>query len=361
MKSYILTPGLLRTMRDIEHCSRTSSKPLMICGPTGAGKSLFLRAAGKLRKERHGENFEVLSVNCAIFGGDHNIVRAELFGNIRGVVPGLEARDGWFRKADRGLLVLDEIGELSESIQSMLLTFTETGRFQKLGSSKTETADVRIVAATNNRRRLREDFRFRFSRAEVPPVCERRPDILFYAAAKYPDLIPSLSSRDILGMLEYDWPGNVREIEDVCESPGRIADLCSGRNFSPDRVAAARGLRQVFSDRDLFETDERFDLLRCREDILQEVADALRVVFRSPDISGGERPGRGVSENEQDIFSETYEELTKIYFRELLIRYKLNRKKAAEHAGLIYTTFLSKIGRLGLNEWLDSMQSEMHA
>jgi len=215
MISFIIPPGLIHKIREFEaHYKVAEKSPIMICGHSGVGKSLFLHIFKKLYQESYGSKDKIETVNCSHFTGD--LARSELFGHVKGSFTGAaHDTDGWLKRADGGVLVLEEVGELPKETQAKLLTFIETGEFHKVGSSKIETANVQIVAATNNEKDLRDDFRFRFFPFYVSPICERRQDVLYYLAAKFPQLIASLSPWEVMILMAYNWSGNVREIEKV--------------------------------------------------------------------------------------------------------------------------------------------------
>ena len=120
---------------------------------------------------------------------------------------------GFIQRANKGLLILEEIGELPRPVQAMLLRFIETGEYNKVGSPETKKAKVQVIGATNNEKALRKDFRYRFLPFYVPALHERRSDVLYYIAYKFPELIQTLNSSEILALLTYHWPGNVREVD----------------------------------------------------------------------------------------------------------------------------------------------------
>ncbi|MEI7636223.1 MAG: sigma 54-interacting transcriptional regulator [Syntrophus sp. (in: bacteria)] len=230
---YIVPPELRGKVLLFEaHFKASDDLPIMITGSTGVGKSLFLHILERLWKEEN-PNQEVDWANCAHFGGpdsDANIARSELFGynaevigqgNVRGIQPGLVAN------AKGRMLILEEIGELPREIQAMLLTFIETGEFRGVGAVESANANVRIGGATNREENLREDFRYRFFPFYVPPIFKRRRDILYYLGAKFPEIIKSLSTREVMILLTYHWPGNVREIERVGRLLWRKRELIS--------------------------------------------------------------------------------------------------------------------------------------
>ena len=212
-KTYMVPPGLRHKIEEFEaHFAVAKGAPIIICGPSGVGKSLFLHLFMKLYRESDGTERTVAKVNCSHFSGD--IARSELFGHVKGAFTGaIQEKEGWLEKANGGALILEEVGDLPLETQAMLLSFVETGRYHKVGSAKTETSSVQIVAATNREANLREDFRHRFFPFYVPPICRRRGDILYYLAFIFPDLIPSLTSWEVLSLLVHNWPGNVREVE----------------------------------------------------------------------------------------------------------------------------------------------------
>ena len=137
-----------------------------------------------------------------------------MFGHKKGAFTGaLYNYSGLIKEADQGLLILEEVGDLPEFVQAQLLTFIETKEYRSVGDTKTHTADVQIVAATNKEQALREDFKYRFSLFYIPPLYKRRIDVLIYFAIKFPDLFRDLAPWEVLTLLAYNWPGNVRELE----------------------------------------------------------------------------------------------------------------------------------------------------
>ncbi len=212
---YVVTPGLVHKIREFEaHVKVARRAPILISGPSGAGKSLFLHLFKALYQAANEEKKSIVTVNCSHFTGE--IARSELFGHIKGAFTGaVYDKDGWIRMADGGVLILEEVGDLPLETQAKLLTFIEDGLFHKVGSSKIETADVQIVAATNREKKLREDFKYRFLPFVVPGLHQRRQDVLYHLAIRFPELVSSLMPWELLTLLAYNWPGNVRELERV--------------------------------------------------------------------------------------------------------------------------------------------------
>lgn len=231
-KEYIVPPGLAGGISEFEdHYRVAEGEPILITGPTGVGKTLFLSIFERLFEEEHRQEkikCPVVWANCAHFGGrtsDPNVARAELFGSVKGAISGVGSRIGLVASANNGVLILEEIGELPLEVQAMLLTFIETKEYRRVGSTNVEKSECRIVAATNREEALREDFRFRFFPFYVPPLYERRGDVLYYLHSKWPALVKSLSKYEVLTLLAHNWPGNVREVERVARLLGRYGKL----------------------------------------------------------------------------------------------------------------------------------------
>jgi len=212
----IVPPGLHKAVMDFEaHFAVSGKDPIMILGSTGVGKSLFLYYAKALYLKSHQNKKSfppVVQANCGHFRVDH--ARSELFGHVKGAFTGaIKDKIGIVEKANGGLLILDEIGELPFEVQGMLLTFVETGDYQRLGDEKILKAKVKLVSATNRPSALRDEFRHRFFPFYIPPIRERKGDILYYLKELYPEIADTLSRGDLMLLFAHNWPGNVREIE----------------------------------------------------------------------------------------------------------------------------------------------------
>jgi sigma-54-specific transcriptional regulator len=209
----------------VERVAR-SDATVLIVGETGTGKELIARHIHR-QSERSGP---FIAVNCGAFS--ESLIDAELFGHETGAFTGAtQARSGWFEAANGGTLFLDEIGDLSMALQVKLLRVLQERQVVRLGSRRPIPLDVRLVAATNvdlhkaiAADRFRSDLYYRLSVAtvELPPLCNRPGDILPLArhfigiySAKLKLESVALTPDAEAALLAYEWPGNIRELENV--------------------------------------------------------------------------------------------------------------------------------------------------
>jgi transcriptional regulator with GAF, ATPase, and Fis domain len=210
--------------------------PVLILGETGSGKEVVARALHQRSRRASGP---FLRVNCGAIPPD--LIDSELFGHERGSFTGaVEARRGWFERADGGTLFLDECGELPLAAQVRLLRILQDGSLQRVGGERQLHVDVRIVAATHRDlramtadSRFREDLWYRLAvfPVRLPPLRERREDIPALAthfalrAAQRLGLTPAaLAPADFELLKTYHWPGNVRELSAVIERAAILGD-----------------------------------------------------------------------------------------------------------------------------------------
>lgn len=264
---------------------------VLITGESGSGKENIPKIihANSLRKSR-----QYIAVNCGSI--PEGTVDSELFGHEKGAFTGaVNERKGYFDEANGGTIFLDEVAELPMATQARLLRVLETGEFIKVGSSKVEKTDVRIVAATNvdlpaaiEQGRFREDLFYRLNTipVKVPPLRERGQDILllfrkFAADCSEKYHVPSLQlDEDAKQMLmAYHWPGNVRQLKNITEqmsimAPQRLVTASELATYLPDRresllpVAMGGGPSQSHS----FE-NEREILYKVLFDLRRDVTD----------------------------------------------------------------------------------------
>ena len=216
---------------------------VLITGESGVGKETFPQIIHQFSQRKHGQ---YIAVNCGAI--PEGTIDSELFGHEKGSFTGaLADRKGYFEVADGGTIFLDEVGELPTPTQARLLRVLESGEFIKVGSSKVQKTNVRIVAATNvnlvqavQEGKFREDLYYRLNTVpiQVPPLRERNEDIILLfrkfasdCAEKYrmPAVRLEEDARQLL--LSYRWPGNVRELKNVTE---RISVIEEKRDITAD-------------------------------------------------------------------------------------------------------------------------------
>jgi DNA-binding NtrC family response regulator len=231
---------------------------VLICGESGTGKEVVARAIHDI-SPRAGEPF--LAFNCAALS--ESLLESELFGHEKGAFTGAERlRKGRFELADRGTLLLDEISEISSSIQAKLLRVLQERTFERVGSSFSIGIDVRVVATSNRdlpravaKGEFRQDLFFRLNVLPIhlPPLRDRVEDIpalsehfLRLTAQREGKAVKTISPEAITAMQTYSWPGNVRELQNVCE---RAAVLCKAatieRSLIEPWLVAAEGMSPV--------------------------------------------------------------------------------------------------------------------
>ena len=229
----------MREVLDIARRVADAATPVLVVGETGTGKTALARAihATSVRAAR-----PFVAVNCAAL--PEALLETELFGHARGAFTGAtSARQGLFLEADRGTLLLDEVGEMSPALQAKLLHTVENGTVRPIGSDKEVRVDVRILAATHRDLReralagsFRQDLLYRLDvvTIEIPALRHRRDDVpllverlLHEAREKHPrSAVESLAPGALAALLDYGWPGNVRELAHAIE---RVVLLCRSR------------------------------------------------------------------------------------------------------------------------------------
>jgi DNA-binding NtrC family response regulator len=244
-------PAMRALLATLDKVAR-SDLPVLVQGESGTGKELVARALHQ-RSERASQPF--VAFNCAAV--PDNLVESELFGYEKGAFTGAVSRKpGMFELADRGVLFLDEIGDLAPAVQAKLLRGIELREFFRVGGTRSVRFDVRVVSATNKDLKeasqagsFREDLYFRLNGVtlRLPPLRERRGDIGLLAAHFLKSAgAERVLSRAALQKLEaYSWPGNIRELQMVMR---RAAVLAAGDTLEPHdlpleaRDAGRRGL-----------------------------------------------------------------------------------------------------------------------
>src|SRR4249919_2832167 len=220
--------SMLDVFKMIETVARTNST-ILLTGESGTGKGLAAQAIHfhSLRRDR-----PVVAVNCGAL--PEALLESELFGHMRGSFTGADAnKKGLIEVAERGTVFLDEIGEMSAVMQVKFLRVLQERKFRRVGGLEEMTADIRVIAATNqdlarlvSEGRFREDLFYRINVIPIhlPPLRERREDIPLLAEhflAKYSQLmekaVTAVSHQAMVLLQRHEWPGNIRELENVME------------------------------------------------------------------------------------------------------------------------------------------------
>lgn len=293
---------------------------VLITGESGSGKESFSKIIHSLSARKHGQ---FIAINCGAI--PEGTIDSELFGHEKGSFTGaVDSRKGYFETTNGGTIFLDEIGEMPLGTQARLLRVLENGEFIRVGSSKTQKTDVRVVAATNvnlmdavDKGKFREDLYYRLNTVPifVPPLRERGTDIelLFRKfttdfAERYRIKPLQLTEEAKQLLISFPFPGNIRQLKNIAE---QVSILESEQNKPLDTETLAKYLPQQqqpnrslalfpqahgsgaenFSERELL-YKVLFDMRRDMNDLKKLVRDVL----------GNEQDGRQILNNHKDLF-----------------------------------------------------------
>ena len=240
--SAIATPGfigesapMLAVYKMIENVA-DSSAAVFITGESGTGKEVTAQSIHKVSQRR---DAPFIALNCAAL--PENLIESEIFGHVKGAFTGAqEARKGAASQAHGGTLFLDEICEMDINLQAKLLRFLQSGQIKRVGSDWTEDVDVRIICATNRNpmvevaeKRFREDLFYRLDvlSIELPPLSQRGKDVILLGesflktySAEEGKAFKSISAETQEMMLDYHWPGNIRELQNIIRKAAVVHD-----------------------------------------------------------------------------------------------------------------------------------------
>ena len=236
------SPPMQSVFRKVEKISATDIS-VLITGETGTGKELIAREVHN-RSPRTGKPF--VTINCGAI--PENLLESELFGHVKGAFTGAVAnKQGKFQAADGGTLFLDEIGEMPVELQVKLLRAIQEKVVYRVGDTRPETVDIRILAATNRELekeiaagRFREDLYYRLNvvNVELPPLRARGDDVLVIAryllsrySREYESKVKGLSPNAAVAIRKHNWPGNIRELENRIK---KAIVLCESTVIGPD-------------------------------------------------------------------------------------------------------------------------------
>ncbi len=383
------SPGLDRAIEIAAQVAPTDLS-VLIQGESGSGKEVLPQIVHAYSARKHGP---YIAVNCGAI--PEGTIDSELFGHEKGSFTGAhEARKGYFEVANGGTIFLDEVGELPLTTQVRLLRVLETGEFIRVGSSKAQKTNVRVVAATNvqmlqaiSRGTFREDLYYRLNTVpiQVPPLRDRKEDIhlLFRyfaqeAATKYK--APPLVLRDeaLQALTAYRWPGNVRQLRNIVEQMSvieqtREVDAKTLRQYLPDQstalvptgaVGGGAGTDSI-NERELifkFLFDMKSDLNALKEQVKamaggQPMAAPIPPVYREEHLYMPQNmPAPGTvsilphnSPADEDVDhteveeSLSLEEKEKEMIKKALAKHRNKRKNAAAELGISERTLYRKI------------------
>ena len=242
LTDFVSSSPAMQTFMNIVSRVVASDVPLLILGETGVGKERLARA---IHSESSRSTGPFITVNCGAL--PETLLESELFGHEEGAFTGAaRSRRGWFELAHSGTIFLDEIGELANHLQVKLLHVLQDHEIKRVGSEKSFSVDVRVIAATNREleeevssRHFRKDLYYRLSvvTLTIPPLRDRREDIPVLIDSYINYLRPRIG-RDVFGITDealkalcrYSWPGNVRELINVIE---RAMLLCNDNKITP--------------------------------------------------------------------------------------------------------------------------------
>ena len=361
---------------------------VLITGESGVGKESFPQIIHQYSRRKHGQ---YIAVNCGAI--PEGTIDSELFGHEKGAFTGaIGERKGYFGEADGGTIFLDEVGELPLPTQARLLRVLESGEFIKVGSSKVQKTDVRIVAATNVNLtqaiadgRFREDLYYRLNTVpiQIPPLRERGEDVLLLFrkfagdfAEKYrmPAIQLTEDAKQVL--LAYPWPGNVRQLKNITEQisiieTNREINAAILQGYLP--VQNTQRLPALFGIKDSknFES-EREILYSVLFDMRQEVSELKKMVHNLmaekgnvslvtpvppasvPTIIHPVKAPCPVDDDIQDTEeyveeSLSLDEVEKEMIRKALEKHHGNRKSAAQDLNISERTLYRKIKEYGLD------------
>ena len=305
------SPPMQQVFRKVEKIAATDIS-VMITGETGTGKELIAREIHN-RSPRVGKPF--ITINCGAI--PENLLESELFGHVKGAFTGAVANKlGKFQAADGGTLFLDEIGEMPIELQVKLLRAIQERVVFRVGDTRAETVDIRILAATNRELekeiaagRFREDLYYRLNvvNVELPPLRVRGEDVLVIAryllsryAREYDSKVKGLSPNAAVAIRKHNWPGNIRELENRIK---KAIVLCESTVIGPDDLGLTPDvLPQILTlseAKDKFQRDYINEVLALNNGNRTKTARDLgvdpRTVFRHLEQEGGD-PGDGAPE-----------------------------------------------------------------
>lgn len=381
--------GILGNNKDLNRAIEIASKvavtdmSVLVTGESGVGKEVFSKIIHQCSSRKHNK---YIAVNCGAI--PEGTIESELFGHVKGAFTNADRdRKGYFAEADKGTIFLDEVGELSMSMQVKLLRVLESGEFLPVGSSKPLHCDVRIVAATNvnllkaiEDGKFREDLYYRLNQISIniPPLRERQDDIymLFMRfsvdqAEKYhmPHISLTEDAREYLK--RYHWKGNVRQLKNVAE---QISIIETSRTIDANTlqkyIPLESSLPVLFNadNENIIGDDALQMVLQSKREIesikleLNQLKEIVRtLITNSSNTFLIDNPHHSQAHNEDDIIDIELNnepnlnigDLKKQAIIDALKKHNGKRSKAAEELGISDRTLYRKIIEYGLKDHKD--------
>lgn len=280
---------------------------VLITGESGAGKEIFPRIIHSYSARKHAQ---YIAVNCGAI--PEGTIDSELFGHEKGAFTGaVSDRKGYFEVTDGGTIFLDEVGELPLPTQARLLRVLETGEFLRVGSSKVQKTNVRVIAATNldipqavKNGKFREDLYYRLNTIPItiPPLRERQEDLplLFRKFAadfadKYRMPALRLTEEAVQVLQQFRWPGNVRQLKNITEQISiieqeRLVDAATLRKYIPENNQLLPTLSAVHDNPENSFSSEREILYKILFDMKKDMNELKRLVYNMMQSEENEPP-----------------------------------------------------------------------
>lgn len=397
---------LLNRAIDIARQVAPTDISVLVTGESGSGKEVFSQIIHQLSARKHGP---FIAVNCGAI--PEGTIDSELFGHEKGSFTGAhEARKGYFEVVNSGTIFLDEVGELPLGTQARLLRVLETGEYLRVGSSKVQKTNVRVIAATNvdvfeavQQGKFREDLYYRLNTVplKIPALRDRKEDVYllfrkfiadFTDKYRSPNIQLTEEAQQILA--NYAWPGNVRQLKNIAEQIAvlerePVVDADRLRSYLPGDgtpnlpVHVSSASKDDFSERDLLYKvlfDMKKDMVELKKlvvEIIQKGVDGATLDTRSPyinqlyqdvdklssdlpvsnptltihqpQIGRGEEYHLAAQEAEEVEESLSLVEKESDLIKKALKKHKGKRKSAAQELGISERTLYRKIKDLNLN------------
>ncbi|UOF94540.1 MAG: sigma-54-dependent Fis family transcriptional regulator [Bacteroides sp.] len=285
---------ILNNLIDIAIKIAYTDVSVLISGESGTGKEVFAKIIHQLSNRKHNS---FMAINCGAI--PEGTIDSELFGHVKGsFTSATEDRKGYFETVNNGTIFLDEIGEMPLSTQARLLRILELGEYMRVGSSKIDKLDIRIIAATNinidsalKNGKMRNDLYYRLStiKINIPSLRERKEDIkiifyyyLKYFSDKYKTQYPSVDEKALNLIENYHWPGNIRQLKNIAEQiivleNKEFLDLITLKKYIPTNIETFNNKLSIKNNYNNSITEKEF-LYKILIDMKKEVNDLKRIV-----------------------------------------------------------------------------------